>query len=121
MGAAEEGEQMMMTAEVPTPEEQQSVNALLDKIKPLSPFLKYAIFRYFTTRGNKRDPHEIWVISSAPVHYVDRNSLIEITRQIAQPQNAEQQKVIRDALDEELTSTGFFLSIGTAPEFSVRM
>jgi len=57
----------------------------------------------------------------APIDYTDRNGLIEITRQIARTQNAEQQRFVCNTLDEDLASTGFFLSVGTAREVCVRI
>ena len=90
-----------------TSEEQQDVNAVLAKIEPLSPALKYAIAFYFSLEPSERHPNIIEIAGSTPVDEADKKILNEVIRHILASINSAQRSLICRELNKRLDLGGF--------------
>lgn len=90
-----------------TSEEEQDVNAVLAKIEPLSPALKYAIAFHFSLEPSERDPNIIEVCGSTPIDEADKKIFSEAIRHIVASMNSAQRSLICGELNKRLDVGGF--------------
>ncbi len=89
------------------PEEQQDVNAVLAKIEPLHPRLKYAITLYFSLEPSERHPNIIEVEGSTPIDEADEKIFKDAIRHIFVSMNRAQHRLVCHDLDNQLKESGF--------------